>query len=70
MTIKTTGPQPKAVREKKDRGGSEERLHVSALVLGLIDARATHVDFLQTPGGDELARWYRRHQQGRRHVRH
>ena len=70
MTTKTTGPRPSAVRSMKDRGGSEDRLHVSALVLGLIDARASHVDFLDIPGGDELVRWYRRHHQGRRHVRH
>jgi len=69
MTSKTTGPRPSAVRESKDQGGPEDRLHVSALVFGLIDARACHVDFLDTPGGEELMRLFRRHHPGRRHGR-
>jgi hypothetical protein len=40
-------------------------------VLGLIEARATQVDFLDTTGGAELVRLYRRHHHpGRRHVGH
>jgi len=70
MTTKSTDPRPTAVPDTRDRGGSEERIHLSAIVLGLIDARATHVDFLDTPGGDELVRWYRRHHPGRRQVHH
>ncbi len=47
-----------------------QRLHVSALVFGLIDARVCHIDFLDTPGGQELERWYHQHRPVRRHVRH
>lgn len=75
LIAKTTGPGPADVREDKGAGrrpprqhDPEARLHVSALVLGLIDARASHVDFLDTPGGQELERWYRRHHPSRRHV--
>jgi hypothetical protein len=74
MTAKTRGPGPSAAGE--DAGSSprrhdpEDRLHVSAIVAGLIDARASHIDFFDTPGGRELGRWYRRHHPGRRTVRH
>jgi hypothetical protein len=40
----------------------EERPHVSDIVLGLIDARVTGVDFFDTVGGAEVKRMYRRHQ--------
>jgi hypothetical protein len=75
LIAETTAPGP-AVRE--DKGESrpprphdpEDRLHVSALLFGLLDARTSHVDFFDTPGGRELERWYRRHHPGRRHVGH
>jgi hypothetical protein len=70
MITKTTGPQPATVREKRNRKDSEDRLHVSALMAGLIDSRACHIDFLDTAGGEELVRWYRRRHPGRRHLRH
>lgn len=44
----------------------DERPHVSDLVLGLIDARVTGVDFFDTVGGVEVQRMYRRHQAHRR----
>jgi hypothetical protein len=44
----------------------DERPHVSDLVLGLIDARVTGVDFFDTVGGAEVQRMYRRHQLHRR----
>jgi hypothetical protein len=73
---KTTAPKHSAARDEAGRPprrhDPEDRLHVSALVAGLIDARACHIDFLDTAGGQELERWYRRHRphpRGR-HVRH
>ena len=33
---------------------------MSPLVLGLMDARACHIHFLDTSGGEELERWLRR----------
>jgi hypothetical protein len=74
MTAKTSDPESPAARH--DAGSSpkrhdpEDRLHVSALLAGLIDARACHVDFLDTPGGQELERWYRRQRAARRHLHH
>ena len=44
----------------------EERPHVSDIVLGLIEARVSGVDFLDTVGGAELERMYRRRQAHRR----
>jgi hypothetical protein len=75
MIAKTTVPTPTVEREDESAGSSprrhdrEDRLHVSALVAGLIDSRACHIDFLDTPGGEELERWYRRRHPGRRHLR-
>jgi len=72
MKPNTTGPQPSAEREENSasrppkRHDPEDRLHVSALVAGLIDSRASHIDFLDTPGGQEFERWYRRHRPVRR----
>lgn len=40
----------------------DERPHVSDIVLGLIEARVTGVDFFDTVGGVEVQRMYRRHQ--------
>jgi hypothetical protein len=76
MIAKTTLPTPSAEREDKSAGrpakrhDPEDRLHVSALVAGLIDSRACHIDFLDTPGGQELERWYHRHRTARRQLRH
>jgi hypothetical protein len=69
MIAKTRTPGSPATNEDKSAGRSdpEDRLHVSALVAGLIDARACHIDFLDTPGGQESERWYRRHRAARRH---
>lgn len=47
----------------------DERAHVSDLVLGLIEARVSGVDFMDTVGGAELERMYRRHQAHRREHR-
>ncbi|HEX6248946.1 MAG TPA: hypothetical protein VFZ64_13830 [Nocardioidaceae bacterium] len=73
-TLKTTDPGPAPEDQHTDRPRKrhdpEDRLHVSALLFGLIDARASHVDFLDTSGGQELQRWYHRHHPGRRHVGH
>ena len=76
LTAKMTAPGPSDVRE--DKGARrprrphdpEDRLRVSALVLGLIDARACHIDFLDTSGGEELERWLRRHHPRRGRVGH
>lgn len=73
LIAKTTAPDTSAVRQSPHAGRkahSEEELHISALVFGLIDARVCPIDFLDTPGGDELLRLYRRRHPGRRHVRH
>jgi hypothetical protein len=74
MIAKTRDPEPSAAREDAGstprRHDPEDRLHVSALVAGLIDARACHIDFLDTPGGQELERWYRRHRTARRLSHH
>ncbi|HSJ20824.1 MAG TPA: hypothetical protein VK964_09640 [Nocardioidaceae bacterium] len=73
LIAKTTATEPSAVREgegRHKRHDPEDRLHLSAIVAGLIDARACHVDFLDTAGGQELERWYRRHHpRARGHVR-
>jgi hypothetical protein len=76
MTAKTTVPTPSAEREAKSAGrpprrhDPEDRLHVSAIVAGLIDARACHIDFLDTTGGQELECWYRRQRAARQRLRH
>ncbi|HEU4511647.1 MAG TPA: hypothetical protein VFR87_00930 [Nocardioidaceae bacterium] len=44
----------------------EDRPHVSDLVAGLLEARLTHVHFLDTVAGAELHRLYMK-QQERRH---
>lgn len=74
LIAETTAPGP-TVHEGKDEGrppmarDPEARLHLSALVYGLIDARACHIDFFDTLGGQEVERWYRRHHHpGRRHL--
>jgi hypothetical protein len=75
LIAKTRMPGPPATNEDTSAGrpprrhDPEDRLHVSALVAGLIDARACHIDFLDTPGGQEVERWYRRHRTARRHHR-
>ena len=76
LTAKMTAPGPPTVREDQGAGRTRrphdpaDRLHVSALVFGLIDARVCHIDFLDTSGGEELERWLRRHHPHRRRVRH
>jgi hypothetical protein len=74
MTARTRDPEPTAARKDPGRPprrhDPEDRLHVSAIVAGLIDARACHIDFLDTTGGQELARWYRRQRTARQHLRH
>jgi hypothetical protein len=52
LTSKMTAPGPSDAREGRPHD-PEDRLHVSTLVLGLIDARACHIDFLDTSGGEE-----------------
>jgi hypothetical protein len=47
----------------------EERPHVSDIVLGLIEARVSGVDFFDTVGGAELERMYR-HRQAHRRAAH
>lgn len=70
MTTESKGSRPERVGEPKARETGEDRMHVSSIVLGLIDARACHVDFFDTRGGEELARWYRRQRLVRAHRRH
>jgi hypothetical protein len=71
----TAAPGPPGRRNKSESRklrshDPEDRLHVSALLVGLLDARSCQVDFFDTPGGRELERWYRRHHPGRRHGGH
>jgi hypothetical protein len=76
LIAKTRVPGPPVTNEVLGAGtpprrhDPQDRLHVSALVAGLIDARACHIDFLDTAGGQELERWYRRHRTARRNLRH
>lgn len=71
---KTADPGPSPALDDQGRDGPrkrrdpEDRLHVSALVFGLFDARASHIDYFDTPGGRELERWYRRRRAARRHA--
>lgn len=65
-----SAPVDKDADRPRKRRDPEDRLHVSALVFGLIDARASRVDFFDTTGGHELERWYRRHHPGRAHAHH
>lgn len=52
-----------------DRKSHEDRPHFSDLVAGLVDARVTHVSFLDTVGGSELQRFYRHLHERRRQER-
>lgn len=47
----------------------EERPHVSDLAIGLLESRLTHIPFLDTLGGAELERLYRRQWRDRTKVR-
>lgn len=83
LIAKTAGPASSAGPEAPVRRETAEvvsndrhethphavRVHVSNVVVGLIDAHFSGIDFFDTPGGDELWRWYEARRVSRRDAR-
>jgi hypothetical protein len=59
----TSASAPKARSERVDHA------HLGNLVLGLLESRASHVDYLDTVGGEELSRLFRLRKTHRRDAR-
>lgn len=64
-----TGARTKPASTPEARSESVDHAHVGAIVLGLLESRASHVDFLDTVGGEELSRLYRLRKARRRDAR-
>jgi hypothetical protein len=63
-SVEATVPAQPTARDRE--AVAHERPHLSKIVMGLIDARVSGVDFLDTEVGQQLVRSYRIHRPGHR----
>lgn len=64
-----TGARATSTSPTQTRSGDGDHPHIGTLVLGLLESRASHVDYLDTVGGEELSRIYRLRKAHRRDGR-